>query len=221
MSFTAGFNGRSRREIRRERVRWKGFDLDLDQAKSWRPKHRRAVGPVHQHSHPEDVAAVLPHDLQRLPDPAALSDDIFHNHDRFVREYFKTAAQYEFALFLFGKNEPAAKLPGHFLANDQAAHGGSDNGARIERTKLFGESSPKLLDDRHFLQSQGALEELAAVQTAAENEVAIEESAGLSEKRQGLSFIHILLNFPRSGPIYGVRKKLQSPSWPKNFVKNC
>ncbi len=48
----------------------------------------------------------------------------------------------------------------------------------------------ELLDDRHLLKRQGALEELPAVQAAAQNEMAFEQGAGLAEQGQGFFVRH-------------------------------
>ncbi len=48
----------------------------------------------------------------------------------------------------------------------------------------------EFFDDRHLLQRERALEELAAVQTAAQDEMAFEQRAGVAENLQNFVLSH-------------------------------
>ena len=81
-------------------------------------------------------------------------------------------------------------MAGDLLADDEAAHGGGNDGGRAEVADFGGEFSAELFDDRHLLQSNGALKELAAVESAAENEVALKKRAGVAEDLEDVFVSH-------------------------------
>ena len=62
-----------------------------------------------------------------------------------------------------------AELARDFLADDEAAHCGRNDGDGPEGTEFVREHAAELLNDGHLLQREGALEKLAAVQAAAED----------------------------------------------------
>ena len=82
------------------------------------------------------------------------------------------------------------QLAGDFLAEHQPAHGRRDDGATPRERTLAGERSAELLDGGHLLQGDGALEELPAVQPAAQDEMAFEQRAGVAENLQNFVFGH-------------------------------
>ena len=73
------------------------------------------------------------------------------------------------------------KLPRDFLADDQPAQRGRDDGDGAERSNLVRQRAPDFFDDGHLLEGEGALKELAAVQAAAEDEMAFEQRAAVAE----------------------------------------
>ena len=129
-------------------------------------------------------------DVNRLLHPAALGHDVLDDEDFLAGRNFESAPQHELALLFFWKNEPYAKLPRDLLADDESAERGRDDGNGAERAGLVGERVPDLFDDGHLLEREGALEELAAVQTAAEDEMAFEQRAAVAENFQNFVLCH-------------------------------
>ena len=81
-------------------------------------------------------------------------------------------------------------MPRHLLADDESAHGWSDDRRGAERADLRRQGRAELLDQRHLLQGQRALEKLAAVPSAAKEEMPFQERAGFAEKLQGIFVRH-------------------------------
>ena len=75
-----------------------------------------------------------------------------------------------------------SKVACDFLAYDDSPDGWRNYGCRLELTKLLREQSADMRGHCGVLQQKRALEKLAAMQTRAENEVTLQEGAGLTEK---------------------------------------
>jgi hypothetical protein len=115
---------------------------------------------------------------KRFLDPATLSDHILNDEHAFAEGDFEAAPEDKLALFFFGEDEAALQLAGDFLADDEAAHGWSDDGLDILGANFFGKRSSKPFHIGHLLEGNGALEILAAVQTGAQDEVTFKEGSG-------------------------------------------
>ena len=81
-------------------------------------------------------------------------------------------------------------MAGNFLADDEAAHRGGNDGGRGEVPDFGGECRTEFFDDGHLLEGDGALKELAAVESAAEDEVALKKRAGVAEDFKDLLIGH-------------------------------
>jgi hypothetical protein len=57
-------------------------------------------------------------------------------------------------------------------------------------TNFLSQRAADFFHDGHLLQSQRTLEELAAVQTAAQNKMAFEQRAGIAENLENFVFRH-------------------------------
>lgn len=143
---------------------------------------------------PATTPPVGANDVHSFLHATAFRHHVFDHEDFFSGRNLEAAAQDEFAIFLFGKNESHAKLPGDFLSDDETAHGRSNHGGRSQRADFAGEFRAELLDDRHLLQGQRALEELAAVQTTTQDEMSFEQRAAIAENLQ-----HLILRHARDG----------------------
>ena len=119
--------------------------------------------------------------VERFLDAPAFSNDVFDDQYFFLWRNFESAAQRKLAVFFFGEDEAETELPGNFLADDEAAHRGGNDGGRSEVAGFGGEFSAEFFDDGHLLEGDGALKELAAVESAAEDEVALKQRAGVAE----------------------------------------
>ena len=133
---------------------------------------------------PDDLPAVCANDVHGLLNAPPFGDHVLHDQDLLAGGNLESAPQRQFALLLLDKDEPQAQLPGHFLAEHQPAHGRRDDRHRAQRPNLARQFRAELLDDRHLLQGQRALEVLAAVQSAAEHEMAFQQRAALAENLQ-------------------------------------
>jgi hypothetical protein len=126
----------------------------------------------------------------------AFGHHVFDHQHFFIGCDFESAPQDQFAFFLFGEDEAKTQLAGDLLADDQSAQGGRDDRGRAQAAHLGRQRAAQAFDDRHFLQGQRALEILAAVQAAAENEMPFQQRARLAENLQCL--------FARHPALYGV-----------------
>jgi hypothetical protein len=129
-------------------------------------------------------------DIESFLHASSFCDDVFDDENALAGSDFKSASQNQFALLFFDEDEPAAELSGDFLSKDQPAHGGGDDGLGVERADWLGEGGAELLDDGHLLQGEGALKILAAMESASEDEMALEERAGFAEDAQHFVFGH-------------------------------
>ena len=84
----------------------------------------------------------------------------------------------------------SAQLPRDFLADDQAAHRGRNDGGGAERLDFVGQRRAEFFDHGHLLERERALKELAAVQAAAQDEMAFQQRAGVTEDLQDFVFRH-------------------------------
>jgi hypothetical protein len=121
---------------------------------------------------------------------AAASNNIFDDDEFFLRRNLKTAAQDKFAIFFFDKDMTFAQGTSDFLANNNSAESRGDDCVAIKVAQLVGEFSAHLRSDVGVLQENCALEILTAMQTGAQDEMAIQQSAGLTEKREEI-FAHL------------------------------
>jgi hypothetical protein len=129
-----------------------------------------------------DFAAVGVDDIDRFLHAPTASHDVFGHNEPFVRPNLETAPQDEAAGFFLNEDVAFPKCAAHFLADDDSAEGGGDDGVALNAAQLIGQPSANVRGDAGVLQEQRALEELPAVQARPQNEMTVEKSAGLSEE---------------------------------------
>jgi hypothetical protein len=129
-------------------------------------------------------------DVNRLLHAAALGHDVLDDENFFAGRNLESAPQDQFAVLFFHKNEPHAKLPRDFLADDQSAHRRRNDGDRAEGFDLGRQRRAEFFDDGHLLEREGALEKLPAVQAAAQDEMAFEQRAAVAENLQNFVLCH-------------------------------
>jgi hypothetical protein len=168
-------------EVGRQIIRIEGFDLKGEEAECGETKVQGAAGTVNEHGDADRQSLVLADDVESFLDATAFGDDVFNDEDFFAGRDFEAAAEGEFAFLFFDEDKSDAELAGDFLAKNKAAHGRRNNGGSAKVANLGGEFSAKFFDDGHLLKGEGALKELAAVEAAAEDKVAFEQSAGVAE----------------------------------------
>ena len=130
-----------------------------------------AIGAIHDHRYADHFPTVRADDLHGFFDTAALSDDVFNDKDAFAGRNLEAAAKGEFAFLLFDEDETTAELAGDFLTDDEAAHRGRNHGGGGEGSNLLGKGMAEFFDNGHFLEGERALEELARMKAAAEDEM--------------------------------------------------
>ena len=128
--------------------------------------------------------------INRLLDATAFGHHVFDDKGFFAGCNFESAPQLELAFLFFRKDEPRAKLSRDFLSNDQPAECRRDDGAGAELAGLVGECAAEFFDDGHLLEREGALKVLAAVQSAAKDEMAFEQRAGVAENLENFVLCH-------------------------------
>ncbi len=188
--FAAGLDGGGGGEVGGEIVGGEGLDVKGKKAERGDAKIHGAVGTVHGHGQADDVSLVGADNIDCLLGAAAFGDHVFDDQYFFAGRDFEAAPQNEFAFLFFNEDEAALELTGNFLAKHETAHRRGNNGDRAERTDLGGEGRAEFFDVGHLLQRKGALEELAAVQAAAQEEMSFEQRAGVAEDLQHFVFGH-------------------------------
>jgi hypothetical protein len=177
-------------EVRRELVGGEGFDFEGDEAELGDAEVHRAVGAIDDHRHSDDFALVGANDVHGFFNATALGDDVFDYQNSFARFNFEAAAQSEFAFFFLDENEAGAELACDFLADHEAAHRRRDHGGWREGFNLIREGVAEAFDDGHLLEGEGALEKLAAMQAAAEDEMSFEERTGIAKNLKHVGLCH-------------------------------
>jgi len=130
---------------------------------------------VHNGSRGDDLAAVVADDLDCFLHAASACDDILGYKETLARVDFKTSAQDESAAsVLFGEDVYLAEVAGDFLADNNATDSRGDDGVGIEPFQFFGEQTADARGHGGILQEKGTLEELAAVQSASQHEMAVQ-----------------------------------------------
>ena len=121
------------------------------------------------------VGSVRLQDIQALLRAAAAGDDVFGDDDPLAGTEGKITSQHEFVVFFFNEDETYAELAGDFLADDESAHRRSEDGVTRVRGQFRAEQFNQARDLIHVLANLGALEEMAAVETRAQDEVSSQE----------------------------------------------
>src|SRR5947207_2870475 len=82
-SFAAGFNSGHSRQVGRQILRVKHFDVHFHQAEGRHAKIHPATAPVHDHGDPDDVAVVLADNVNGFFGTSAHRDHVL-NHEDFL-----------------------------------------------------------------------------------------------------------------------------------------
>jgi hypothetical protein len=188
--FASWFNSGNSSQVGRQFGGVEGFDVQGDEADGGDAEINGTVGAIHDHGDSDHSAAVRTNNVQGFLNATALGHHVFDDEDFFAGRDFESAAQDEFAFLFFDKNEAQAKLAGNFLADHQSAHGGGNHGDGAEGPQFVSQGRAEFFNDGHLLQGQGALEKLATVQSASQNEMALQQGAGITKNLQGFVLSH-------------------------------
>jgi menaquinol-cytochrome c reductase iron-sulfur subunit len=164
--------------------------VEADQAVSGNSEVDGAIGAIHEHGHGDDGGLAIANDLNGLLDPAAFGNDVLHDEAALAWSQLKPSSEHETAFLLLSKDEPASQLAGDLLANDESAHRRCDDGLDFQRAHPVCKGGAESLDDGHLLEGQGALEELPAMESAAQDEVAFEQCTGAAKEVEGFRRCH-------------------------------
>ena len=187
---TPRFHGGTLRQVRWEFIRRERLHLQRYQSKHRHAKIYHAIGAIHHHADAEDVAAVSADNIKRLLDATALGHDILDDENLFARRNLEATPQNQFTFLLFDKDEAQAELPRDFLTDYQSTHRRRNYRDCTEWLEFCRQSRAEFFNDGHLLQREGALEELAAVQTAAQDKMSFEQRARVAENLENFVLSH-------------------------------
>jgi hypothetical protein len=177
----AGFFGGHGGEVRRQVACFVGLHLQGEKTEERESKIHLAVGSINGRSNGKELRRMPANDVNRFLDATAFGDDVFYDDQAFAGSDFESPSEDEFPFFFLDENEPAPELSGNFLAEHESAHGWGDDSGGTEVAEFVGERVAEFFDDWHLLEGESALEILAAVEAAAENEMAFKQRAGIAE----------------------------------------
>jgi hypothetical protein len=146
--------------------------------------------------------------LQALDHPASPGDDVFHDQHRFAGFEIEAPAKDQNIVLFFGENVTGARLPRELLANDQAAHGRRQHGAKNGQFGLADFAEQKLaqfLDGAQILANLRALKVMSAVQSRPKDEMPLQQRPRARENLQ-----HLLLNRVHRARLIRVNSELKT-----------
>jgi hypothetical protein len=143
-----------------------------------------AAAAINEDADTDDNAAVGPDDIDCFLDPSAAGDHVFGHDEALARPNLETTPQDQTAGVFLRENVPFAQGAADLLANNDSAEGGGDDNVALNLPQLIGKMSANLRGYVGVLKQQGALKKLAAVKTGPQNEVAVQQRAGLAEERE-------------------------------------
>jgi hypothetical protein len=142
------------------------------------------AAPIDDNADAGDFPAMRANDIHGFLDASAARDHVLGHDEPLVRPNLETAPQNETTFVFFRKDVAFPKGAAHFLANDDAAQGGRNDGIAIQSAKLVGQPPANGRRDVGMLQKERTLEELPAVQAGAQDKMAVEQRAGLPKERE-------------------------------------
>lgn len=188
--FTAGLDGGNVSQVIGQARGIEGLDIHLDKGNERTTEiGELAAAAVHDRSCGDDDAAVVTDDLYGLLNPASARDDILGDEETLAGLDLKTTAEDESAgAVFFNEDVFFSQMARDFLADNDSADGRGDDSRRLESAQLFGKESADMGGHSGILQKKRALEKLAAMQSAAEDEMSVKKRAGFSEEIE--DFVH-------------------------------
>ena len=182
--FASGLDRRNLRQIGRQIICLKGFDVHFDQADKRTAKIRPfPAASIDDHPDGGDNPTVRSHNLDRFLHPATARDHVFGHDESFVRPNLESPSQHQPARFFLRENVSFSQGAPDFLADDDSAQGGRNHPVTIDVPQFIREPGANIRRDSGVLQEQSALKKLPAVQARPQNEMSIKERARLAEKR--------------------------------------
>jgi hypothetical protein len=188
--FAAGFDSGSAFQILGQVCGIECLDIHLDKGNEGASEvGKLAVAAVYDGPGGCDDSAMVADDLNGFLDAATAGDDILGDNETLAGLDLKTPAEDESAgAVFFNEDVFFAQVAGNLLADDDSADSRRNNGRGLEGAELVGEQPADMRRHGGVLQKKRALEKLAAVQAAAQDEMPVEESAGFAEEVE--DFVH-------------------------------
>jgi hypothetical protein len=172
-------------------ISWERFSVELNERNKRATKIRQiASATIDQCGDCRDHAAVLANDIDGFCTRPPRVTTSSATMKRSAGAILNPPTQDELTFFLFGEDMGFSRLRAYFVANDDSTEGRGDHGSGVDPAQLIRESAADSGRNRRVLQQQGALEKLAAVQAAAQEEMTVEEGVRAAEKVEDLVGCH-------------------------------
>lgn len=181
----AGFHTRTGRQIRWQLVRFERLDIHLDQAHERAAEIRpAAAAAIDNDADRLDDSTMRAHDVDRFLDAPPACDHIFRDDEALARRDLKPAPQHQPSGVFLREDMAFTERAAYFLSYDDAAEGRGYHRVAFDAAQLLRQAPANISCDAGVLEQQRALEELAAVQAGAQDEMPVEQRAGLPEERE-------------------------------------
>jgi hypothetical protein len=172
----------------------------VEQTEYRHPQVHAVARAIHHNRYSQRFTALVSNNVQCLLNPAASGNDILNHQQSLAPVNPEPAPEHQAALFLFSEDETQVQLPGHFLANHQAAHRRRDDGRDPEVPDPGCQGRAELFHHGHLLKRKGTLEILSTVQAAPEHKMSLEQGPAFAENSQGFRFRHdAMISHPPRG----------------------
>jgi hypothetical protein len=166
-------------------IRFESFDANFDQADERTAKvGSLPAAPIDDYPDRRDLSAMRSHNVDCLLHPPSSGDHIFRYDKPLVRRDLESTPQHQTSRIFLREDVPLPESSAHLVANDDSTQGRRDHRVAFDAAQFFREPCADLRGDARVLQEQGALKELPAMQARAQDEMPIEERAGLAEERK-------------------------------------
>jgi hypothetical protein len=183
--FASGFDRGNFREISRQIICLKSFDVHLDQADKRTAKVRPfSAASIDDHPDRSNIPTVRSHNVDGFLHPSAARDHILGHDEPFVRPNLESPSQHQPAGLLLHENVSFPQGAPDFLTYDDSTQGGRDHRVAIDVPQFIREPGANIRRNSGVLQEQSALKKLPAMQARPQDEMSIEERARLTEKRK-------------------------------------
>ena len=131
------------------------------------------------------------HNGDDFTDRSSGCDDVLAHQNPFTGCDLEAATELHRTVFTFGEHGAYAKLPSHFLPNDNASECRRDDGIDPGGCKLFGDDRTQCCSMLWILQDFGALNIVRTVQTGSQLEMSFQQCVCLlKEDKKLFGFSH-------------------------------
>ncbi len=120
-------------------------------------------------------------DVEALLGATPSGDDVFGDDYPLTGTEGEITAQHELVVFFLDEDETYTELASDFLADDESTHRRSEDGIARVRGEFRAEQFDEARDLIHVLADLSALEEMAAMEARAQDEVTSQEGLRITE----------------------------------------